>query len=73
MLCIKDAGENKWGIANGRKCTTKGMKVGVKILKVVGNSENDCCIEANCFENGFNNDKCGNPIGWYIWKYITYA
>ena len=58
---LKTCGENKWGIANGRKCTTKGMKWSEDIAEVVGNSENDCCIEANCFENGFNNDKCGNP------------
>ena len=58
---LKTCGENKWGIANGRKCTSKGMKWIDDNADEVGNSEDACCIEATCFENGFNNDKCGNP------------
>jgi len=58
---LKTCGENKWGIANGRKCTSKGMKWIDDNADEVGNSEDACCIEATCFENGFNDDKCGNP------------
>lgn len=58
---LKTCAENKWGIANGRKCTSKGMKWIDENADEVGNSEDACCIEATCFENGFNDDKCGNP------------